>query len=218
MSRPQLIVMVLTIATASALALAQEIQTRRKAAEAAELQQVFRVKGGKHWDSSPIIFSLGSSRNLSELVTDTPVRFDLDASGPDSWSWIRPTTALLVWDPAHEGNVTSGRQLFGSVSFGLPWTDGYAALATLDTDHDGQLVGAELDGLGAWFDRNSNGLSDPGEVVPVTSLGIVSIAVHPLTLDGDVLTTPYGIKLHDGHELPTWDWLSHRMDEAKPVD
>ena len=38
------------------------------------------------------------------------------------------------------------------------------SLALLDTNHDGKLSGKELDALALWFDKNRDGVSQPGEV------------------------------------------------------
>ncbi|MBT3202234.1 MAG: hypothetical protein HN350_20220, partial [Phycisphaerales bacterium] len=47
----------------------------------------------------------------------TAVRFDLDGDGrAQSWPWVKPTTGILVWDPSGQGRITSGQQLFGSVT------------------------------------------------------------------------------------------------------
>jgi hypothetical protein len=152
---------------------------------------------------------MDSRSTLGELTSSATVRFDLDGTGSDrEWSWVRPGTAFLVWDPSHEGQIRSGAQLFGSVSFRKKWSDGYAALASLDRNGDGRLDGAELEPLAAWFDRNANARSEPGEVVRLDALGIVSISVEPTTQDGDALMNPLGLQLRDGRSLPTYDWIS----------
>jgi hypothetical protein len=48
------------------------------------------------------------------------VAFDLDGSGlPRKWGWITPKAAWLVYDPAGEGRITSGLQMFGNVMSGI---------------------------------------------------------------------------------------------------
>jgi hypothetical protein len=70
----------------------------------------------------------------------------------------------------------------------------------------------ELEGLAVWHDRNGNGVCDPGEVVPVASLGIVAISCrgekggHP-----DVAATArLGVTFRDGRSRPTFDLLMQR--------
>lgn len=158
---------------------------------------------------TPIVFSLNSSSSLSELlapqITST---FDLDGSGRDqAWPWLRPDTALLVWDPSNAGVITSGRQLFGSVTWWMFFRNGYEALDALDDNADGSLSGRELRGMAAWFDRNSNGESDPGEVVSLASLGIASISVQVTGHDGRSPMNHAGLTLTSGQTLPTYDWV-----------
>jgi hypothetical protein len=158
---------------------------------------------------TPIIFSVDRPRRLEELVaTDRVVEFDLDGDGEiESWPWVRPRTAILVWDPCRTGRIGSGRQLFGSVTWWMFFPDGYRALDALDDDRNGELSGDELSGLALWFDRNSDGISDPGEVRPIEETAIEAISTRPLSREGDALLNPYGLRLQDGRVLPTYDWV-----------
>jgi hypothetical protein len=165
---------------------------------------------------TPLIFSLSPHASLPDLLSDRTVSFDLD--GFDDclqWPWIRSDTYILVWDPARTGQITSGRQLFGSVSWWMFWRNGYEALAALDDNGDGVISGAELKGISVWRDANSNGVADPGEVIPAEDMAIVEIAVRPREVDG-VLMHEQGIELANGTHLTTFDWTvnSVRIDET----
>jgi tetratricopeptide (TPR) repeat protein len=171
---------------------------------------------------TPIIFSLEATSDVSTLIDrDTTVSFNLDGSGrAQRWRWVEPDTGLLVWDPEQTGKITSGRQLFGSVTWWLFWDTGYEALAALDDDGDGELRGAELAGIAGWFDRNQNGVSDPGEVTPVDELGIEAIAVEATGKAGRHPTNPRGLELEGGRRLPTWDWMAEpasSSEDTSPV-
>jgi len=91
--------------------------------------------------------------------------------------------------------------------------NGYRAMDVLDDDRNGWLDSVELDGLSVWFDRNGNGRSDPGEVVPVADLGIVGIATRPDGSDGISPMCATGLKLRNGRTVPTYDWIA---PAAKP--
>jgi hypothetical protein len=149
---------------------------------------------------TPLIFSLGSTQQLDELLDPSRiVKFDLDGTGRNQlWPWVKADTAILVWDPSGSGRVESGRQLFGTVTWWMFWCDGYAAPDALDDDRDGWLSGQELAGLAVWFDCNSNGICDPGEVMPIESLGIESISVRWTSRDGRSPCNRLGIRLSDG--------------------
>ena len=166
---------------------------------------------------TPILISFQRRTTLPDLLAPrSRVRFDLAGDGMGGrWPWIKPTTGILVWDPGHTGKITSGLQLFGSVTWWLFWKDGYEPLAALDNDHNGRLEGAELQGIAVWFDLNGNGIADPGEVVSLPSLGITSIAVHSAGLTEGVSANAEGVHLRDGSYLPTFDWTPTSLPNTK---
>jgi hypothetical protein len=157
---------------------------------------------------TPILLSL-ECRSLEELVAPAlEVSFDLDGDGVvELWPWISPGAGWLVWDPNHRGEISSGRQLFGTASAWLFFEDGYRVLDALDDDRDGEVRGAELDGIAVWFDRDTDGVSDPGEVVPVEELGIVALSTRSTLTIGDSPANLCGLELADGRVLPTYDWV-----------
>ncbi len=160
---------------------------------------------------TPIVFALDRSAPLDELLApDVTVSFDLDGTGrPQRWPWVQPGTAILVYDPQHTGKITSGRQLFGSATFWLLPPDGYRAMDMLDDNRDGMLSGDELKGLALWFDRNSNGISDPGEVIAIEKSPVESVSTQSLSQTGESPSNPLGLHLKDGRALPTYDWVAH---------
>ena len=165
---------------------------------------------------TPIIFSPEQRTSLADLLaSDGGVQFDLDGDGRvERWPWVKPTTGILVWDPQRTGQITSGRQLFGTVTWWLFFSDGYHALDALDDNRDGELTGVELVGISVWFDRDSDGQADDGEVVPVEKLGITALATQATGHDGKSLTNPAGLTLKDGRTVPTYDWVVSRKQGA----
>ena len=158
---------------------------------------------------SPMVFSLEPVTGLAELLNpQTHVTFDLLGHGlPRQWPWIGPKSGLLVWDPEKRGEITSGRQLFGSYTFQIFRETGYDALAALDDDGDGMLRGSELGGVRGWFDTNNDGRSESTEVHDLVEFGIVAIAVCATGYDGIHPTCSAGIVLSNGKTLPKWDWM-----------
>lgn len=156
---------------------------------------------------SPIIFPLKGSPPLRRLLTaGKRVTFDLVGDGVRRrWPWVSSDTGILVWDPERTGRITSGRQLFGSVTWWLFWRDGYAALGALDDNRDGWLCDGELTGIAVWRDRNANAVSEPGEVQSLAASGIVGIATVSNLING-VPANPKGIRMRDGSQRPTYDW------------
>ena len=78
----------------------------------------------------------------------------------------------------------------------------------LDDDRDGQLAGSELAGLAVWFDRNANGISESGDVIPIESLGIASLATRATSTEDGSPANRSGLSMSDGRVLPTYDWIA----------
>ncbi|MHC4185495.1 MAG: hypothetical protein ACYSR4_06135 [Planctomycetota bacterium] len=163
---------------------------------------------------TPIVFSLERHSSLADLLAaNTKVRFDLDGDGvTELWPWVKPTAGIVVWDPEQKGQITSGRQMFGSVSWWLFFRDGYHALDALDDNRDGELTGTELEGIRVWFDRNCDGKSGQGEVVSLRELRIVSISTKATGKAQGCPISASGIRLSDGRTLPTYDWLTSPVE------
>jgi len=106
---------------------------------------------------TPIIFSTQEHASVLDLLDpNTHVTFDLDGTGRNmQWPWIKTSTGLLVWDPLNRGEITSGRQLFGTATWWLLFPNGYAALDALDDNRDGSLAGAELRGSASGSTRTA---------------------------------------------------------------
>jgi hypothetical protein len=169
---------------------------------------------------TPILVPLGDETDLAELVDPAAaVQFDLDGSGlARRWGWITPKAAWLVWDPDGRGQITSGLQLFGNATFWVFWRDGYAALSALDDNGDGVLSGEELRGLALWSDRNGNGLSDPGEVLPLSAYGIVSLTCREQVHPTGIQWAPMGVTFTNGTSRPSYDWIApSRATQATTV-
>jgi len=156
---------------------------------------------------TPIALPLEAGLGPEDLLDrEARVRFDLDGSGRQlAWQWITPRAAWLVWDPRERGAVTSATQLFGSRSFTLFQSDGYAALALLDDDGDGWLRGAELAGLALWRDADRDGVSDPGEVRPLAAWQVTGLSCAAETHASGIPWSPSGVELADGSLRPSFD-------------
>jgi hypothetical protein len=159
---------------------------------------------------TPMVFATRPVSGIGELLAPkSTVAFPLRGWGPvGRWQWVQPDTALLVWNPSGSGHVASGAQLFGGYTWEMFWKTGYEPLHVLDADCDGSLRDDELRGIAAWFDRDRDGVSDPGEVMSLSALGVTSLATRAETSDGPHPMNPRGVTFSDGRILPTWDWMA----------
>lgn len=157
---------------------------------------------------TPLVFPLDGSTRLSQMVDSSRrVRFDLAGdTSPERWPWLRGNAAFLAWDPEKTGRITSGRQLFGTLTWQMFWRNGFEPLAALDDNRDGTLNGPELQGIVVWHDRDYNGRSNAGEVLSLESVGIVGIRTKPKGLVDGIPTHTAGLILANGNTAPVFDW------------
>jgi hypothetical protein len=169
----------------------------------------------------------------SSAVTEEPSRIVSFKLNPHSeatrWMWRASSSLpLLVYDRDHTGGITSAEQLFGSWTFGgkhsasseekrpaaTPWRDGYEALSTLDTDHDGAISGAELAPLGLWFDENRDGVSQSGEVKTLAEVSVKALYYNPdATEKGAIIANKGYERVVKGkvEVLPSIDWYEKAL-------
>ena len=186
------------------------LDPKRDATEIAKLKEAQTTLQRMPRSMTPILVSLNPDLPFEKLVDrSAAVTFDLDGSGlPRKYQWITPNAAWLVYDHDGSGRITSGLQLFGSVTFWIFWQNGYDALAVLDNDRNGILEDSELQNLSLWRDANSDGHSDPGEVRPLHEYGIVQLKTTAAIDSSGILSNPEGATLYDGSSLPTYDWIA----------
>lgn len=156
---------------------------------------------------TPVVVPMRDAPFETLIAPNAPVAFDFAGTGDTrAQGWLTPQAAWLVWDPEWRGQVRSGFDMIGQRTWAVFWRDGFEALRALDDNRDGELAGAELGGLALWRDANSNGVSEPGEVLPVEVHGIAGLAVRGARERPDLLAAPAGVRFDDGHTRPLYDW------------
>ena len=120
------------------------------------------------------------------IAAHNGVLFDLNATGTaHKVGWASASDGLLVMDRNHDGKINDGTELFGVATVmadGSRAGNGYAAMATLDSNHDGHLTQADKQfaDLKLWVDANSNGRTDGGELHGLAEFGVVSLDLKGL--------------------------------------
>jgi len=169
---------------------------------------------------TPIAIPLEGRFDIAPVAADAGVMFDADGSGLHRrWTWITTDAGWLVHDPEGSGQITSALQWFGNVTFWLFWRNGYEAMAALDDDGDGQLRGRELQHLAVWRDANQNGVSEAGEVRPLSAYGIAALSCGYVEGDGVSVAaeSPAGVTFSDGTTRATYDVMLRAIGPAVRV-
>ena len=172
---------------------------------------------------SPVVFPVeplteSAIRPHIQIFKQQPfIPFDISGLGVTHLvRWLPGTWAFLVWDPENTKSITSGKQLFGSVTWWIFWNDGYEPLSLLDDNHDGWLKGSELEGIAVWRDENQDGVSQLHEVRPLPFYNITGIKTKPDGKIEGMFFSRGGLLLSDGTMLPTLDWIPEVHDEPVP--
>jgi RHS repeat-associated protein len=198
-------------------------------------QQADCENRGRAWDAEscschdlwedPLVLTLdGKPIQLTDAAGG--VGFDLDGSGarrPVAWTRAGSTAAFLVLDLDGDGAITTGAELFG-----MPVTaprhqkpaageNSFTLLAAYDDpanggNGDGKISAADavFNRLRLWVDTNHDGVSQPGELVPLAAAGVVSIELgYRVTgrRDGHGNFYRYRgvVHLSSGRRVPIWD-------------
>jgi hypothetical protein len=135
--------------------------------------------------------------------------FDLFGNGAAVKSgWISSGDAFLAVDRNGNGKIDSINELFGGNARG----DGYAKLASFDSNGDGVVDSRDVDfaKLLVWQDVNGNHQTDAGELRTLAQAGIASLAVahtDSFTLDaqGNILGESSAVTRADGSAVGMTD-------------
>lgn len=115
-------------------------------------------------EGTPLVFS----RTQDLALRPASGRFEFEPGQPVFSAWPDAQTAWLVRDLDDDGQITSGRELFGSFTRvgDRRAANGFGALAALDADGDGFVSPKDPAHatLQLWFDRDGDRRVGPGEL------------------------------------------------------
>ena len=140
--------------------------------------------------SSPLIFDLNQNGTTSSNLYETTTYFDLDADGfRQRTGWVEEGDGLLALDRNQNGTIDDGTELFGNFTEdenGNRFSDGFAALNSLDDNHDLVITATDdiYEDLRIWTDGNADGTSQPDELKSLSDLHITTISLSAQQIDG----------------------------------
>jgi hypothetical protein len=139
---------------------------------------------GGEYDGScycPIVLSLDDSP--LEIYDLYGVKFSFDGKHSQKTHWMKSSRlkGFLAADFNRNGQIDSGRELFGQFTFGKKYEHGYQALKELrDKNKDGFISGDELLGLMLWSDLNYDGKSQKNELQSLKALNVLWLKIKDL--------------------------------------
>ena len=149
----------------------------------------------------PIVLDLGTP-GISFTSVTNGVSFDINSDGTkDQVAWTAGNDGFLAYDVNGSGTIENGAELFTPNFAGGHYASGLAALASLDTNADGVVNGADANfgKLLVWQDSNHNGIADTGELSSLADNGITAINLNATPADGTI----------DGQELQAQGTFSY---------
>jgi hypothetical protein len=145
---------------------------------------------------APIALDLDQD-GVEYLSLDDGVAFTDQTTGESfNTAWVDSDDGLLVFDANNSGTVDEAREFIFTEWSETAETDMEAVAEVFDSNQDGVLDAQDeqFDQFAVWQDKNSDGITDEGEMTSLGELGIESIALtyaehseSSLQADGDIL-------------------------------
>ena len=127
----------------------------------------------------PITLDLGNDG--LQFVNDKVVRFDIDGDRiKDLTAWVGPEDGLLAYDKDEDGHIVASDEI-SFVSYHPGALTDLQGLKGFDSNNDGWLDAqdTEFSKFRVWQDKNTNGISDAGELARLQARDIARIRLTP---------------------------------------
>ncbi|SIQ63051.1 hypothetical protein SAMN05421778_1042 [Sphaerotilus natans] len=124
--------------------------------------------------ASPIVLDIDDNGIQTYDFLNKAVDFDINGDGAiDKTAWISSGDAFLAIDQNGNNRIDGVNELFGGLGRG----DGFAKLTSFDENRDGRVDQSDgrFSELLIWQDKNSDGVTDDGELRSAEQSGLQSI-------------------------------------------
>jgi hypothetical protein len=170
-----------------------------------------RFLQGAKWSSGadPLVIDLDGDGIETKELALSQVYFDIDNDlFGERTGWLSGDDGFLVRDVNRNGRIDNITEMFGG-----PGRSGFGDLRALDSNGDGQITRADLlwAELKVWQDKNSDGLTDAGEVKTLDQLGIVTLDLGATAIN---ITTSQGARLTAFGDATFADGRTRRVYDA----
>lgn len=136
---------------------------------------------------TPLVLDWDRDGKIS--LSSKQTSFDINGDGlADATDWASPAERILAIDLNNNGKIDSGKELFGSAmvdqrSF-VFFDQGFQALASFDLNKDGRIDSQDevFSKLLLWHDKNSNGISETGELSYLAQSEVVALSLNFKTI------------------------------------
>ncbi|MCA2719875.1 MAG: hypothetical protein IM485_19735, partial [Microcystis sp. M169S2] len=151
----------------------------------------------------PLVIDLeGNGLDVSN-VKNSSIFFDIDADGyAENTAWT--TDGILTLDLNRDGKINNITEIFSERYNNGTAPSGLAALATLDSNHNGIIsaTDTQFNQILVWQDLNQDGISQANELKTLTQHGINSINLNGITTetvqDGNIIRKQSLFNRNDG--------------------
>ena len=183
--------------------------------------------------SDPLAIDLNRDGTRT-LKLNGALNFDIDGNGfKEATGWISPEDAFLAYDRNENGIIDDGTELFGdktvtNTTFGYTGktaANGFEALKAFDSNNDNIIdeKDEKFDKLLLWQDKNSNAVTDPGELKTLREHNIKSIDLNykniNSTNNGNFIRQTSKVTFNDGTTTTADDiWFSVDLKDTIQPD
>jgi Ca2+-binding RTX toxin-like protein len=129
--------------------------------------------------ATPVVLDFDGDNVGLVKVANSNVRFDMDGDGTkDKTGWIESDDAYLALDRNANGVIDDIKEISFLGDTPGSTTD-LEGLRSFDTNADGQISADDerFAEFKLWFDRNSNGVTDAGELLSLAEAGVSGISL-----------------------------------------